>query len=97
MAASLFLIIDLENYEEWKQLFDSDPIGRKEVADSTRSTAPWTTPARSSWGSNTRRWTTHRPFGRNCLIRGSSIASRPSWARQSSSSLRRSATERSPC
>ena len=34
MAASLFLIFDLEDYEAWKELFDSDPVGRKAVANS---------------------------------------------------------------
>ena len=32
--AFLFLIFDLQNYEAWKELFDSDPVDRKQVANS---------------------------------------------------------------
>ena len=34
--ASIVSVFDTSNYEEWKELFDSDPAGRKETAQGHR-------------------------------------------------------------
>ena len=34
--ALMLLNFDLDNYAEWKQVFDSDPVGRKAVATGHR-------------------------------------------------------------
>ena len=34
--ALMLMSFELDNYDEWKQLFDSDPVGRKSVAKGHR-------------------------------------------------------------
>ena len=36
MAAYMLSRFGVDNYDEWKQLFDSDPVGRKAVAKGHR-------------------------------------------------------------
>ena len=50
---------EVDDYDEWKQLFDSDPGGRKAVAKAIGCTAQSTTRTRFTWPSNTPRRTTH--------------------------------------